>query len=313
MDLSHLEETPLDVWCKLIDIQYLSIICQRYCRGILPHSPVCVYWSTRNSANGVRCSNNCETFVASTDQQTKYYAVYDSFSELHCAKPYSAVQLKTVYSDFCRDGYLANTFELQVITKPSLISTLEQDRNNDIHCVHPAISEVSHATAKMSTCAMPLVQCSTHSDEVFTLQYADDSCTPVSSRQYCREVSPSIQSRYSSMAIDRARIGYSLLLCVHQPIFCQKPLHHIRHSSQRTKSQYPNAIGTGYVSLLLELSALQPRLGLVTFMNNQKYSIPVFCQPRNAKQTTPTFLIWTNDLFYGLMAIWNNLSQHFTL
>ena len=205
MDLSHLEETPLDVWCKLIDIQFLSIICQRYCRGILPHSPVCVYWSTRNSANGVRCSNNCETSVASTDQQTKYYAVSDSFSELHCAKPYSAVQLKTVYSDFCRDGYLANTFELQVITKPSLISTLEQDRNNDIHCVHPAISEVSHATAKMSTCAMPLVQCSTHSDEVFTLQYADDSCTPVSSRQYCREVSPSIQSRYSSMATDRSK------------------------------------------------------------------------------------------------------------
>ena len=110
-----------------------------------------------------------------------------------------------------------------------------------------------------------------------------------------------------------ARISFSCLLCVHQPIFCQKPLHHIRHSSQRTKSQCPNAIGTGYVSLLMELSALQPRLGLVTFINNQKYSIPVFCQRRNAKQTTPTFLIWTNDLFYGLMAILNNLSQHFTL
>ena len=146
MELHDHVETPLDVWCKLIDIQFQTVICQRYCSGSLPHSPVCVYWSTRNATNGVCHSKRCETSVAATTQ-TDCYTICDSYSELHYTESYSAVQTETVYSDFCCDGKMVYAFEVQMMIQPSLISTLEQETTQDIQFVH---NDISHATARMS-------------------------------------------------------------------------------------------------------------------------------------------------------------------
>ena len=151
MELHDLVETPLDVWCKLIDIQFQTVICQRYCSGSLPHSPVCVYWSTRDATNGVCYSKRCETSVAVT-AQTDYYTICDSYSELHCTESYSAVQTETVYAELCCDGYMANAFEVKKMTQPSHISTLEQDTTLGIQFVY---TDISHATAQIFTCEMP--------------------------------------------------------------------------------------------------------------------------------------------------------------
>ena len=202
MDLCHPKDTPLDVWCKLIDIQFLTVICQKYCSGILPHSPVCIYWSTRNSAYGVSHSNDCITSVAETSQEAKYYSICDSYSELQSTDSCSAVKTDMVFSDFYCDGYLINTFELQVMTTPSLIGTTEYDFTHDIHTVHPDIKQASHASAETYTCELPLQQHSTHRDEVFTFQSADDCCDSMSSVQYDCEASPSSNRQLSSLPTD---------------------------------------------------------------------------------------------------------------
>ena len=168
MDLPDLVDTPLDVWCKLIDIQFLTVICQRYCSGSLPHSPVCVYWSTRNATNGVCHSKRCETSVAATTQ-TDCYTICDSYSELHYTESYSAVQTETVYSDFCCDGKMVYAFEVQMMIEPSLISTLEQETTQDIQFVH---NDISHATAKMSISEMPVLHNAITSEQNLWFNYS---------------------------------------------------------------------------------------------------------------------------------------------
>ena len=157
MDLSHLVETPLDVWCKLIDIQFTAVICQKCCCGILPHSPVCVYWSTRDATNGGFYSYRCEALVAATNQ-SEYYTNCDNYSELHSTESYSAVQTETVYSDFCCDGYSVGEFEVQAMTQLShtciSISELEQNSTQDIQFDQ---TDISYATLEMFLCHKPLL------------------------------------------------------------------------------------------------------------------------------------------------------------
>ena len=107
-----------------------------------------------------------------------------------------------VFSDFYYDGYLINTFELQVMTAPSLIGTMEYASTHDIHTVHPELKPASHTSAETYTCELPLQQHSTHCDEVFTFQSADDCCDSMSSVQYDCEASPSSNRQLSSLPTD---------------------------------------------------------------------------------------------------------------
>ena len=131
MDLSFLIERNRSLLYKQIDSAFLRIICRKYCNGASSHSPICVYWSSREYVHGQIVFNDCRSVSAANNKQTlghdyALFKVCDIYSEIHEAKILPPEQLNTAYMDICCDGYLVNPFEVEVTkAAPSLVRRQE--------------------------------------------------------------------------------------------------------------------------------------------------------------------------------------------
>ena len=188
MDLS-LVERKISELDRKIDLFFDNVICKRFCSGRSTHASECRYGLTRSSANGESLRQNRGLFAASTGLATRCfsptYVVRELYCQLHCAEPFPAVRLKTVYMDFYNDGYVVNSFEVAK-TQPSVSVTVKH-MSQPLQFSKTKCFSVATISADVSTVELPVLQCVISSS--CQQQFANECISPALS-SFCDVVQP---------------------------------------------------------------------------------------------------------------------------
>ena len=191
MDLSLVEQkiAQLDHKIDLFFDNVDKVLCDRSCSGRSTHASVCHYGLTCNSANGESLRQNRGLFAAATGLTTRCfsptYVVRELYCQLHCAEPFPTVRLKTVYMDFCNDGYVVNSFEV-IKTQPSFSVTVKH-MSQPLQFSKTKCFSVAAISADVSTVELPVLQCVISSS--CHQQFANECISPALS-SYCDVVQP---------------------------------------------------------------------------------------------------------------------------
>ena len=113
------------------------------------------------------------------------YVVRELYCQLHCAEPFPTVRLKTVYMDFCNDGYVVNSFEV-IKTQPSFSVTVKH-MSQPLQFSKTKCFSVAAISADVSTVELPVLQCVISSS--CHQQFANECISPALS-SYCDVVQP---------------------------------------------------------------------------------------------------------------------------